>query len=216
MPLIDQSQTGCQSPHPRDTADKQQLSVSIKASALCVLIGNNSTLGTVIKMPIYKKVVQAVVKLVWSRRYGFVDAVLPSGVQHQTDAAEQERLRRPAWAFVSTWELSPHSTWIDKAALLHVERYEKKKHIIHHHNVLCQSTDKYSADTLGPDHTTPHTAPPCNCLLQEQSFYKKGLRLRSSLVRPSPLALSSLGYLTAPKDILPLDFVSTQAPFVRK
>lgn len=65
--------------------------------------------------------------------------------------------------------------------------------------------------------TTPHTAPPCNCLLQEQSFYKKGLRLRSSPVRPpSPLALSSLGYLTAPKDILLLDPISTQAPFVRK
>lgn len=54
-PLIDQSQTGCQSPQAWDTADKQQLSVSMKASPLCVLIGNNLTLGTVIKMPIYKR-----------------------------------------------------------------------------------------------------------------------------------------------------------------
>ncbi|CAB1438374.1 unnamed protein product [Pleuronectes platessa] len=37
-PLIDQSQTGCQSPQPRVTAAKQQLSVSIKASALMDLL----------------------------------------------------------------------------------------------------------------------------------------------------------------------------------
>lgn len=61
-----------------------------------------------------QKVEQTLVKSASSWQYGFVDAA-------------QERLRRvscPAWAFVSPWELSPHSTLVDNAALQHVERYE--------------------------------------------------------------------------------------------
>lgn len=72
-----------------------------------------------------QKAEQAAVKSAWSRQYGFVAAVNPSGAQCQTDAAAQDRLRRPAWAFVSPWELSPHSTLVHKAALSHVERCEK-------------------------------------------------------------------------------------------
>lgn len=39
----------------RPTAAKQQLSVSIKAFALCVLIGHDSTAPIAIKMPILQK-----------------------------------------------------------------------------------------------------------------------------------------------------------------
>lgn len=62
-----------------------------------------------------------------------------------------------------------------------------------------------------------HTAPPCNCLLQGQSFYKKGPRSGFSLVRPpSPLAVSTLGSLFPPKYILLLDSTSRLAPLVRE
>lgn len=86
-PLIDQSQTGCQSPQPRDTAAEQRLSVSIKVSALCVLIGNKSTQGIVIKMTVYKRLSSHQRSPHGPGQYGFVDAVPPSGVRHQTDAA---------------------------------------------------------------------------------------------------------------------------------
>lgn len=74
-----------------------------------------------------QKVEQAVVKSAWSGHYGFVDAVPPAasiGTRNQT--GKKERLRRPAWGFVSPWELSPHSTLVDKAALRPVERCEKR------------------------------------------------------------------------------------------
>lgn len=58
-----------------------------------------------------QKAEQAVLKSVRSRHYGFVDAVPPA----------RERLRC-ARAFVSPWELPPHSTLVDKAAVRHVER----------------------------------------------------------------------------------------------
>lgn len=62
-----------------------------------------------------QKVEQAVVKSVWCRLYGFVDA-------EQTDAAA---LRKDWDILCLTWELSPRSTLKNKAALCHVERCEK-------------------------------------------------------------------------------------------
>lgn len=122
-PLIDQSQTGCQSPQPRVTGDKQQLSMSVKVSALCVLIGNNLTLGIVIKMLIYKKLGQAVTKSACMVQAVWIYCCSsPASLNMRPDAAAQERLRCPTWTFVSHWELSTHSTLVHKAALRHVER----------------------------------------------------------------------------------------------
>lgn len=85
-PLIDQSQTGCQSPQAWDTADEQQLSVSAKVSALPLLIGNNLTLAAVIKMPIYKRLSRRWPSPRDARPYGFVGA-------DQTDAVGTRRER---------------------------------------------------------------------------------------------------------------------------
>lgn len=138
------------------------------------------------------------VKSAWSRRYGFVVCSSPGGARNQTDAAAKERLRRPAWVFVSPWELSPQSTLADKAALRHVERCEKDW-ITLVQQPLPEHKQMFSKLNTVTHSDCSRKAPPCNCLLQGQSFYKKGPRSRFSLVRPSsPLALSSLGYLSFP------------------
>lgn len=92
-----------------------------------------------------------------------------------------------ARVFVSPGELSTRRTRVQKAALHHVKRCEKRL------------ADSAAAARAGAQtdvrwrHTdTAAAAPPCHCLLHEQSFTKRGSRSRLSLVRPpSPLALSS-------------------------
>lgn len=64
---------GVSLPSPEIQRGKQQLSVSIKTSALCVLIGNSSTQGLVIEMPVYKRLSGGVCAV--RAGYGFVRAV---------------------------------------------------------------------------------------------------------------------------------------------
>lgn len=126
-----------------------------------------------------QKVEQAVEKSAWSRQYGFVDAVPPAALE-----TRQMLLHRKDWgvrpgplSHLGSFHLIVH--WYIKQ--LYAMLKDVKKTGLH-----CTLTDS----------DCTRTAPPCNCLLQGQSFYKRGPRSRLSLVRPrSPLAFSSLGYL---------------------
>jgi len=92
-----------------------------------------------------QKVEQAVVKSARSRQYGFVDAV-PQRCWIADRCCSSGNTEASGRAFVSPWELSPHGTRVHKAALRHVDRWEKAG--LHYGNSLSQSTNKCSLNTL--------------------------------------------------------------------